>query len=358
MSPQEKKPKEKPHSLRSVARRELGIELNKEHQTANWGGELSPTMIEYATKDTQVLLPLAKILEAEVEVSGLEQVLEIEHRSLPAMAWMVNAGLPFDAQGWRGFLDDLEVEKQRLIRELNRLAPERPGDRAWNWNSHKQIMEAFALASVDLPNTQEKTLSRMDDPVAKTLLKYKKTSTILSNYGPKLLQAVRTDGRVYADWRQIGAETGRMSCSKPGLQKLRAKVKAYVRAPEGRVLVKSDYAQGELRILVKASGEMVLIDAFDAGHDPYVAAASGMLGVSEAEVTKEQRSTAKGVVLSLVYGTRPRGSPRHRRRDGPRSYGQILRRSSKGRIILGQPYRRSSGYGCGTHPYRENSQIR
>ena len=50
MSPQQKKPKEKPHSLQSVARRELGIGLDKEHQTANWGGELTPAMLKYSPR--------------------------------------------------------------------------------------------------------------------------------------------------------------------------------------------------------------------------------------------------------------------------------------------------------------------
>jgi DNA polymerase I len=307
VSPQQKKPKVKPHSLQSVARRELSIELDKEHQTANWGGELSPAMLKYAAMDTQVLLPLAKIFESEVVDTGLQTALEIEYRALPAMAWMANAGLPFNVEGWRRALEDLKEVKHQLIQQLNQLAPDRPGDKAWNWNSSKQIIEAFALAGVDLPNTQEKTLARTDGPLAKTLLKYKKISTTLSNYGPKLLESVRTDGRVYANWHQIGAETGRMACSKPGLQQLPPKVKEYVSAPEGRTLVRADYAQAEVRILAKTSGETVLIDAFNVGHDPYVAAASGMFDVSEAEVTKEQRSTAKGVVLSLIYGTTARG---------------------------------------------------
>lgn len=42
MSPQKKNPKAKPHSLESVARRKLGVELDKEHQTADWGASSPP----------------------------------------------------------------------------------------------------------------------------------------------------------------------------------------------------------------------------------------------------------------------------------------------------------------------------
>jgi ribonuclease D len=46
------------HSLDSVAERELGMELDKSHQSGDWGGTLTTGMIEYAAKDVEVLLPL------------------------------------------------------------------------------------------------------------------------------------------------------------------------------------------------------------------------------------------------------------------------------------------------------------
>src|SRR5215211_5376241 len=101
MTPQEKTTKPTPHSLEGVARREIGIELDKEHQSSDWGGELSPGMIEYAAKDAQILLPLAEKLMAKVVDAKLERVFEIVRRALPAMTWMKNAGIPFDAEGWK-----------------------------------------------------------------------------------------------------------------------------------------------------------------------------------------------------------------------------------------------------------------
>lgn len=100
MRPQNKKaPKATPHSLEGVARRELGIELDKEHQSSDWSGELSPGMLKYAAKDALVLPPLAESLMAKVMEAGLERVSELEHRALPAVTWMRNAGLPLDAGG-------------------------------------------------------------------------------------------------------------------------------------------------------------------------------------------------------------------------------------------------------------------
>ena len=273
MSPQQKKPKEKPHSLQSVARRELGIELDKDHQTANWGGELTPDMLKYAAMDTQVLLPLVEIFESEIEDTGLQATLEIEYRALPTMAWMVGAGCPFDAAGWMEHLKDLQEPKNGLAEKLNEIAPNRPEAGAYNWNSHVQIKEAFRLIGVNLPNTKEDTLSLYDNELATILLRYKKVSTVLSQHGPKLLEAVREDGRIHAGWRQIGTETGRMSCSKPALQQLPPEVKRYVRAPEGRMLVKADYSQIELRIAAKISGEERMLEAYQNGEDLHLSTA-------------------------------------------------------------------------------------
>jgi DNA polymerase-1 len=287
------------HKLKDVVRRELGLELDKENQKADWSGDLTEEMLAYAATDTKVLLPLADALAPRAKEAKLELTAEIEHRALPAMTWMANAGLPFDRKGWTEHLKRLAKEKSRLTKELDELAPARPGGKIWNWNSHQQAREAFGLAGIELPNTQEKTLSRIDHPLAKILLKYKKVSTMLSNYGPKLLGFVSEDSRIYANWHQIGAGTGRMSCSKPALQQLTPEVKKYVRAPDGRVLIKADYSQIELRIAAKVSGDERMLDAYQKGIDLHTFTAKSL---AHAGVGREDRKLAKAVNFGLLYG--------------------------------------------------------
>ena len=50
MSPKNKKQKVS-HKLGDVVWRELGVQLNKEHQASDWGGELTPDMLLYAGQD-------------------------------------------------------------------------------------------------------------------------------------------------------------------------------------------------------------------------------------------------------------------------------------------------------------------
>jgi DNA polymerase-1 len=285
MSPEKKKRnKAKPHSLEAVARRELAIELDKEHQNADWGGELSPTMLEYAAKDAQILLPLAEVFEPKVMDSDLKSVWEIERRAFRAMLWMARAGVPLDAEGSSEHLRrNVETEVNRLKEKLDELAQARLQGRERNRNSPKQVKEAFALAGVKLPDTAKETLSRCNHPLAKTLLEYREASKIATTYGPKLLARVRSGGRIYPSWRQIGAGTGRMSCSSPNIQQTpkEGELRRYIRPSEGRMLAAADYSQAKLRILARASGESTLVEAFQAGKDPYKATAEGMFGVPE-----------------------------------------------------------------------------
>jgi DNA polymerase-1 len=292
------------HKLEDVLQRELGIKLDKEHQVSDWSGDLTQEMIEYAAKDAEVLLPLVEVLEPKIEDTSLQKVVDIEHRALPALAWMSGAGVPFDAEGWKKHLDTKETELEPLKANLGDLAPPHPEVKEWNWNSPSQVIEAFRLLKVNLSDTKEETLSRYSHPLAKALLDYRKTNKLVSTYGRKLLGKVE-DGRIYASWWQIGAGTGRMACSSPNLQNLPPEVRRYVKAPGGRILVVADYSQIELRIAAKISGEERMLEAFAKGEDIHTITARSLAG--REKVTKQERKLAKAVNFGLLYGMGPNG---------------------------------------------------
>jgi DNA polymerase I len=293
------------HKLKDVVWRELGEELDKEQQKADWSGELTDEMLPYAAKDAEVLPPLQEKLAAKVEDADLRRVMEIEHRALPAMVWMANAGVPFDAEGWQRYLDQVEKEKNRLGLKLKRLASDHPEGKEWNWNSWQQVLKAFGLLGVALADTKEETLARCNHPLAITLLQYRKTAKILGTYGPSLLEKVEEDGKIYPSWWQVGAGTGRMACSNPNLQNLPPEARKHVWAPDGRVLVKADYSQIELRIAAKISGDEKMLEAFSEGQDIHTITARSITG--KEQVSKEDRKLAKAVNFGLLYGMGPAG---------------------------------------------------
>jgi DNA polymerase-1 len=170
----------------------------------------------------------------------------------------------------------------------------------------------FGQLGVDLPDTKKETLSRCDHPFARTLLQYRKTAKILSTYGPSLLEKVEGDGRIYASWHQIGTETGRMACSKPNLQILFPEARRQIVAPEGRMLVKGDYSQIELRIAAKIGPDERMLAAFAEGQDIHTMTARSLTG--KEQVSKDERQLAKTINFGLIYGMTPAGL-RNRARD-------------------------------------------
>jgi DNA polymerase I len=292
------------HKLGDVVWRELGVQLDKEHQASGWGAELTPDMLLYAGQDSQVLLPLITALESKIAAADLKWVADIECRALPAITWMANAGVPFDSEGWRSCLDDKEAALRRLRANLDELAPDPPRSDGWNWNSPKQVIEAFRLLGLKLADTKGETLSRYGHPLAKALLEYRKTSKLVGTYGPNLLKFVE-DGRIYGSWWQNGAGTGRMASSSPNLQNLPPEVRCYVKAPAGRVLVVADYSQIELRIAAKISADKRMLAAFANGEDIHTITARSLTG--REEVTKQERKLAKAVNFGLLYGMSPGG---------------------------------------------------
>jgi DNA polymerase-1 len=221
---------------------------------------------------------------------------------------MAQRGVAFDADAWRSLARAADEETQQLTEELDRAAPPRPGTlegfAPWNWNSPQQVKEVFALVGADLESTDDDTLAAVDHRLARLLRQYRGASKRVKTYGTGWLEHVAKDGRVYPGWRQIGADSGRMSCKDPNMQQVpRGAYRRCVVAPPGRVLIKADYSQIELRIAAKESGDKALLSAYQRGEDLHTRTARTVLGV--ADVTKEHRQLAKALNFGLLYGMGP-----------------------------------------------------
>ena len=308
------------HSLDSVAKRELGLELDKAQQSSDWGSALTPEMIEYAAKDVEVLISLYEVLKAKIDEAGLTYVAEIEHRALPAVVWMSTAGVALDADGWRKNARKTEADAARLKDKLKVLAPEHPDGKEWNFGSHQQVRKVTKLLGVDLPNTRDETLvlyAQVHEFIS-ALRNYRKASKLASTYGAAWLEnGYHENGRIYASWRQLRATTGRMACDHPSLQNIprSGPLRSYIRAPEGRVFVIADYSQMELRIAAKISGDREMLGVYAEGRDLHTLTAQSLIG--REEISKDDRKLAKAVNFGLLYGMGVRGL----RSYALRSYG-------------------------------------
>ena len=299
------------HGLVECVARELGRTLDKRHQKSDWSGELTVEQLAYAILDATVLVPLYETLNAKVREAGMAEATEIERRSLPAIAWLSEVGVGFDADAWAALAVQAVQKAEGLAQALDEAAPARNGyltkSGAWEWDSPQQVQEAFALLGYTINNTNDDTLAGIDHPLARLLRDYRAATKLVSTYGSKWCAKGLHEGRIYAGWHQIGADSGRMACKAPNLQNL-PRDKRYRRcfiAPAGRVLVKADYSQIELRIAAKVSGDKAMLAAYRAGEDLHTLTAQHVLGI--AEVTKEHRQLAKAVNFGLLYGMGARG---------------------------------------------------
>jgi DNA polymerase I len=291
------------HSLEACTQRHLGIALDKTLQGSDWSGVLSAEHLRYAARDAEVTLQLHEALATKVNAVGMERVTGIESRCLPAMAWMSAAGAPFDLAAWMALADEAAADVARLRAELDGAAPANgmfAGN--WNWDSPVEVKKAFAAAGVAMEKTDDDTLAGVNHPMADLLRDYRSATKRAGTYGTDWTEYVRDDGRVRADFRQIGCASGRMSCASPNLQNLPRdpRYRRCFAAPPGRLLLKADYSQIELRVAAKVAGERRMLDAYRRGEDLHTLTARQFTG--RQEVTKQERQLAKPVNFGLIYG--------------------------------------------------------
>jgi DNA polymerase-1 len=262
------------HGLADVAQFFLGTELDKTEQISDWSAaELAPAQIEYAARDAAIMVPLREKLHERLVLDDLERVAQLEFDCIMPIAAMELNGIFLDEGRWREQLEKVRVAQVKAADEL-------------------QDMLSAGVAQASLFGRAEINL---DSQVQVT--------DALLNLGVPVPDTPKT-GRIHADFRQIGAPTGRFSCSNPNLQQI-PQEEAYrrcFRAPDGKKLVVADYSQIELRILAEFSRDENFIKAFVSGQDFHTTTAAQVFNTEPQSVTPEQRSFAKRLNFGVVYG--------------------------------------------------------
>jgi DNA polymerase-1 len=302
------------HSLADVAQFFTATELDKTEQISDWSGELSQSQIEYAARDAAIMIPLREQMVERLRNDDLERVANLEFECVMPIAEMELSGFYLDESRWREQLDRVIVAQAKAADELQDMLSAGVaqatlfGRAEINLDSQQQVTDALLNLGVPVPDTTRAwQLQPLADkyPVVGKLLEYRAVAKSLSSFGENILEFIEPKtGRIHADFRQIGAPTGRFSCSNPNLQQIPHE-EAYrrcFRAPEGRRLVIADYSQIELRILADFADDPVFINAFVSGEDFHTTTASQVFGVAPSEVTSDQRSFAKRLNFGVVYG--------------------------------------------------------
>lgn len=313
------------HSLQKLAMHYLGLVLDKSFQLSNWASKnLTREQIEYAALDVKVVRDLFYILLEKLNqvphreetllktrtsrVFGLlNPVAIVEMAFVQEVAKLEMNGLPVDVEELERVLREQGKLLQKKVMEFmarHRIDPMSP----------KQIGELLTRkAGIELPKTGKGNLSTEDRvlseyshiPIVGEILEIRSMKKTLEK-----LQEIKDNlngNRIYPEFKQIGAITGRMASQNPNVQNIPRNLRRIFKAEEGDLFVIADFSQIELRIASEYVGEERMIRALKEGRDLHRYTAGLFLNKPEEEITKEERQLAKAVNFGLIYGISARG---------------------------------------------------
>ncbi|MFT4821773.1 MAG: DNA polymerase-1, partial [Candidatus Azotimanducaceae bacterium] len=264
----------------------------------------------YAAEDADITLQLHQNLWPKLEaIPSLKHIFEsIELPLLTVLSRIERNGVLLDSK----LLDTQSAQLGERLVELQKEAFELAGE-TFNLGSPRQL-QVILFEKLGLPikkktpkgqpSTAEDVLQELalDYPLPKVITEYRGLSKLKSTYTDQLPKQINAaSGRVHTSYHQAVAATGRLSSTDPNLQNIPIRTeqgrrirKAFI-APTGYKLIAADYSQIELRIMAHLSSDAGLLSAFSQGLDIHKATAAEVFGRELADVTADQRRSAKAI---------------------------------------------------------------
>ena len=234
---------------------------------------------------------------------------------IPVLSLMERKGIKIDVSYFKNYSSELEKELAKIEKAIYEEAGEE-----FNINSPKQLGDIL-FVKMNLPSGKKTKTGYSTDvmvledlesygyDIARLLLDYRKLNKLKTTYVDTLPNLVDSNSRIHTSFNQIGTATGRLSSSDPNLQNIPVKTDDGIKiregfvAGEGKVLMSIDYSQVELRVLTSMSKDENLIEAYREEKDLHDLTARRIFNLSDSDdVTREQRTIAKIINFSIIYG--------------------------------------------------------
>ncbi len=332
-------------SLLNTAAR-YGIKVTKEERnwfvgldqrSHEWYAVLPSEQRAYIEQDIKVPHQLIDKQQEAIERLGLKRVIDLENAALPSIAAMEVRGITIDTARWRNILQTKQARQAILEAQLKQilgaaLAGREEiqqgllfGERSLpdiNLGSRPQMLAALAALGITVESIKADALEAVKDAheVVPLLLEWKELEKLITAFGESLLQRVETDGRIHANFDQLGADSGRITCREPNLQQIPkpqdedSNLRRCFVAQDGCKLLVADLSNIELRILAETSQDPTMLRFFAEGKDLHSETAKLMFNLPPETDTKKHlingvkaRDIAKTINFGLAYGMGPSG---------------------------------------------------
>src|ERR687892_816253 len=219
---------EERHGLETVASRYLNEAVDKSERLSNWNFELSEAQLEYAARDAAILLPLREKLRDRLLSDSLIKCAQLEFECIMPVVDIELAGFYMHKDRWLDQLGIVEKQRIELAEQLQQVLAEESSQGSLfggpqrddiNLDSQQQLTKALNRLGIPVPDsTRNWRLQPLaaQYPIIGTLLEYRTVQKALTSYGENMIQLINpVTKRLHADFRQIGAPTGRFACTNP-----------------------------------------------------------------------------------------------------------------------------------------------
>jgi DNA polymerase-1 len=304
------------YRLQGIAKRHLKQHVDKKEQKRGWDVPvLRHAKLAYAAEDARVTHAAGEALQDALahdpDVDGLWSVLALERDVQAATWWLASAGAPAD----RAVMAQAVAEQEAALADHLTVLNDAAGTQSVNWRSPKQVLPLLVEHGLDVESTSEGALmdtiagTDVPDPLITALLAYRSAGACLGLLR-KAQASIAVDGRIYASFNPIGAQTGRTSCNDPNLQNLpkHTRAREAIRPRPGQVFVRADYSQLQIVIAAHISQDAEMIRIL---NQP-----GGEVHQRTADAVGCTRDQAKAVNFGFLFGAGAETFQREQRKNG------------------------------------------
>ncbi|BBM43086.1 DNA polymerase I [Leptotrichia wadei] len=301
--------------------------FKKERRKKNFSNVSDNVISEFLSKRTFFIYKLETILKNRLQNEQFLNIFDkLESRLIPVLAQMEETGIKIDKKYFGEFQNELEEKINMLQNEIYELAGEE-----FNIDSPQQLGEVL-FEKLQIPSGKKtKTgystnvevlemianngeLAEDKRMIGKKLLEYRAYKKLLSTYIEPIPKLADKEDRIHTTFNQNGTSTGRLSSANPNLQNIPVRTDDGIRirtgfvAKEGHSLISFDYSQIELRVLAELSKDKHLVQAYQDDQDLHsLTARKIFFKTEEDEISRNERSIAKVINFSILYGKTPFG---------------------------------------------------